>query len=242
MRVALAVAAILIFAQSAFAVPGDPRAVRGTLEWPTTLSGEQFIVVRGDDGRTYYADVSGAQRTSAGSISGRISLLGVEGNQAHEIAAVMVGPGDSALAYATPPATATTQPAPPAPSSLAREAVPAASPSAPAAPAPPVPAAASSANPDYAGATSSSDLSPAGVTTDDLWQVRGKVTAVTPKEFVVETRPGESVRVDVSKLSAWTRETVRAGDEVKLFGVPQKDHRLVANGFIQEVQPGGGSR
>ena len=70
---------------------------------------------------------------------------------------------------------------------------------------------------------------------EDLWQVQGKVMAITPREFVVRTRPGETVRVDVSKLSPWTRDAVRAGDQVKLFGVPQKDRRLVANGFIQEV-------
>jgi len=29
--------------------------------------------------------------------------------------------------------------------------------------------------------------------------------------------------------------SVRAGDRVKLFGIPQQDSRLVANGFIQEV-------
>jgi hypothetical protein len=35
---------------------------------------------------------------------------------------------------------------------------------------------------------------------------------------------------------------VRAGDQVKLFGIPQKDQRLVANGFIQEVPAQGSSR
>src|SRR5437667_34145 len=70
---------------------------------------------------------------------------------------------------------------------------------------------------------------------EDLWQVQGKVASVTPREFVVETKPGQTVRVDVTKLSPWTRDAVRPGDQVKLFGVPQKDRRLVANGFIQEV-------
>jgi hypothetical protein len=40
----------------------------------------------------------------------------------------------------------------------------------------------------------------------------------------------------VSKLSAWTRDSVRPGDRIKLFGVPQKDNRLVANGFIQGAE------
>jgi hypothetical protein len=224
MRLTLAAATLLVLAGPAFAAPGDPRALRGSLEWPASLSAEPFIVVRGDDGRVYYADVSTAQRMNAGSIAGRISVVGVEGNQPHEIAAVVVGAGDSALTFATPtvpsPAEAAT-----GPSSLPRQAIgPAPSAAVPYTPpaAPPVAAV------------------PAPAASEDLWQIRGKVTAVTPREFVVETPAGETVRVDVTKLSSWTRDSVRAGDEVKLFGVPQKDRRLVANGFIQEV-PGRGA-
>src|SRR5690349_9328571 len=120
-----------ILVGSALAAPGDPRAVRGSLEWPATLSAEPFIVVRGDDGHSYYADVSHAQRTATGSISGRISLLGLEGNQPHEIAAVIVGQDDSALAYTAPSAPAATQGAALAPSP---QAVPAAPPAPPAPP------------------------------------------------------------------------------------------------------------
>ena len=231
MKTALIATALIVLAGPALAAPGDPRIVRGTLEWPATLSAEQFIVVRGDDGHSYYADVSSAKRMTPDSITGRISMVGVEGTQPYEIAAVVVGSGDSALVYATPPAPAD---AGPSPSSLAREAVPA--------PASPNPAAAPPAPPAVPRTAAAPEATAATVTTDDFWQIRGKVTAVTPKEFVVETRPGEAVRVDVSKLSAWTHEAVRAGDEVKLFGVPQNDRRLVANGFIQEVQPEGGSR
>jgi len=223
----------LLIAAPAMAAPGDPRAVRGSLEWPASLSAEPFIVVRGEDGRVYYADVSSAKRMSTAAIAGPISLIGIEGNQPHEIAAVVVGPGDSALSFVTasvpPPAVI----APP-PSSLPREtttpmpptAVPSATPPPVAAPPPPAPQVVVAPEPSGG---------------DDLWQVQGKVTAVLPRDFVVETSPGETVRVDVSKLSPWTRQTVRAGDQVKLFGIPQTDERLVANGFIQEVPPRGSS-
>src|SRR5512138_842312 len=157
-----------ILAGSALAAPGDPRAVRGSLEWPATLSAEPFIVVRGDDGRSYYADVSHAQRTAAGSITGRISLLGLEGSQPHEIAAGIVGQDDSALAYTQPAAP----PAPPQPSVTAPPSMTAAA-SPPATP----------------------ETTTVATGTDDLWRVYGKVTAVTAREFVVERRPGETVRV-----------------------------------------------
>ena len=238
MKAAFAAAAVLLLAAPAFAAPGDPRTLRGSLEWPTTLSGEPFAVIRGDDGRTYYADVSGARRMDAGAISGRISVVGVEGNQAHEVAAVVVGSGDSALTFVAPatPAPETV----PTPSSLPQQVATPASPAAaipnmpPAMnmpPATPTPPAIPPANMQQA------NTAPAPREPEELWQIEGKVTAVTTREFVIETRPGESVWVDVSKLSSWTRDTVRPGDQVTLFGVPQQDRRLVANGFIQEVRP-----
>jgi hypothetical protein len=224
MKVALVTATALLIAAPAMAAPGDPRAVRGSLEWPASLSAEPFIVVRGDDGRVYYADVSSAKRMSTGTIVGPISLVGIEGNQPHEIAAVVVGAGDSALTFATPSVPPPAEIAP-APSSLPRQTAP--MPPAAVPPPPPAPQVAAIA-PEPSGG-------------EDLWRVQGKVTAVSPREFVIETSPGETVRVDVSKLSSWTRESVRAGDEVKLFGVPQQDQRLVANGFIQEVPARGRS-
>ena len=232
MKAFLLTAAALLIAAPALAAPGEPRAVRGSLEWPVSLSAEPFIVVRGEDGRVYYADVSSAKRMSTAEIAGPISLIGIEGNQPHEIAAIVVGPGDSALSFVTPSVPPPGVIAPP-PSSLPRDtttippgAVPSATPPPTAAPPPPAPQVAVAPEPSGG---------------DDLWQVQGKVTAVLPREFVVETSPGETVRVDVSKLSPWTRQEVRAGDQVKLFGIPQTDERLVANGFIQEVPPRGSS-
>jgi len=228
MKLAVTAAAGLLLAGPAVAAPGDPRALRGSLEWPASLSAEPFIVVRGDDGRLYYADVSSAQRMNAGSISGRISVVGVEGNQPHEIAAVVIGAGDSALTFVTP-TVPTPAEAAAAPSSLPRQAMtPTPSAAVPYAPPPP-------ARP--------TSVVPGPAASEDLWQIQGKVTAITPREFIVQTRPGEILRVDVSKLSPWTRDAVRVGDQVKLFGVPQNDRRLVANGFIQEApnSPAGAS-
>jgi len=221
MKLALTAVAVLLLAGPALAAPGDPRTVRGTLEWPASLSAEPFVVVRGDDGRLYYADVSSAQRMNAGAISGRISLVGVEGNQPHEVHAVVIGAGDSAQTFVTPTVPTPAEAAAGAPSSLPRQAV-----------APPPPTAVPSTQPP---ASQPTPVIPRPAVGEDLWQVQGKVVSVTPREFVVQTKPGDTVRVDVTKLSPWTRDAVRPGDQVKLFGVPQKDRRLVANGFIQEV-------
>ena len=223
MKAVLTTMIVLLLAGPAMAAPGQPRALRGSLEWPASLSAEPFIVVRADEGRLYYADVSSARRVTAGAIAGPISLVGIEGTQPHEIAAVVVGAGDSALTFATPGTPAPTDQG--TPSSLPRQATT----PAPSAIVPPNPSAVPPAAP----------APPTSAEPEDLWRVQGRVAAVSPREFVVETSPGETVRVDVSKLSAWARESVRAGDQVKLFGVPQKDSRLVANGFIQEVAPRG---
>ena len=252
MKVPLTAVTILMLAGPALAAPGDPRLLRGNLEWPPSLSAEPFIVVRGDDGGVYYADVSRARRMSAATISGAISLVGVEGNQPHEVAAVVVGPGDSALTFVAPPVPA--QPdAPPPPASLPRQTVaPPATAVAPTAPPGAVtnPPAAAVPNPPVgvvppaAVVPNAPPPPPAEEATgpEDLWRVSGTVTAVTVREFAVETRPGETVWIDVSRLSEWTRDAVRPGDQVKLFGIPQKDDRLVANGFIQEVPPRNGAR
>jgi hypothetical protein len=224
MKLALTAVAVLLLAGPALAAPGDPRTVRGALEWPASLSAEPFVVVRGDDGRMYYADVSSAQRMNAGAISGRVSLVGVEGNQPHEVHAVVIGAGDSALTFVTPTVPTPAEVAAGAPSSFPRQAM-----------TPPPGAVASTQPPAQPPAARPTPMVPRPAVGEDLWQVQGKVTSVTPREFVVETKPGETVRVDVTKLSPWTRDAVRPGDQVKLFGVPQKDRRLVANGFIQEV-------
>jgi len=227
MKAVFAAASVLVLAAPAMAAPGDPHTLRGNLEWPAALSAEPFIVVRGDDGRVYYADVSGARRMTQGTIAGHVSLTGIEGNHPYEIAAVAVGAGDSALTVA--PATAPPVAVAP-PSTLPREA---ANPIPPAE-VPPTPSAAAPTPP--AAPQAAPEGRPAG--REDLWQIQGEVVSVSPQEFVVTTRSGETVHVDVTKLSRGTREAVQAGDRVQLFGLSQKDDRLVASGFVQEVPPG----
>ena len=240
MKVVVLTATALLIAAPALGAPGDPRALRGSLEWPATLSAEPFIIVRGDDGRVYYADVSTAKRMSPGAIAGPISLVGIESNQPHEIAAVVVGAGDSAFAFMTPSVPPPAQIAPP-PSSLPpwRTATPMPAGAVP--PPPTVPPVTAPWAPP--AATQVAAVAREMSSGDDLWRIQGKVTAASPGELVVEASPVETVRVDVSKLSSWTWQSARAGDEVKLFGIPQKDQRRVANGFLQEVPaPGSSSR
>jgi hypothetical protein len=181
----LTLASLLLLTEIAAAAPGDPRLLKGTLEWPATLAMESIAVIRGDDGVLYYVDASTAERLGA-PITGRVSVVGIEGMKAQELSAVIIGGGDSAL------------------TSLETPSIPG----------------------DVAA-------SPRTDSSDDLWRVQGKVRAVTIADIIVETPQGQSVRVDASKLSPWTRQTLRPGDEVKLYGVPQADRRLVANGFIQ---------
>ena len=181
----LTLASLLLLTEVAAAAPGDPRLLKGTLEWPATLSTEPIAVVRGDDGALYYVEASSAERLGA-PITGRVSVVAIEGMKPQELSAVVIGSGDSALAPIQ---------APSAPGDIA--------------------------------------ASPRTDSSDDLGRVQGKVRGVTIADIIVEKPDGQSIRVDASKLSPWTRQTVRPGDEVKLYGVPQADRRLVANGFIQ---------
>jgi hypothetical protein len=183
----LALTVVALLADLAVAAPGDPRALKGTLEWPSTLSAEPIAVVRGDDGGLYYVDVSTAERRGT-PITGQISLIGIEGIKPQELSAVLIGAGDSALAGLGSPRLS-----------------------------PQIEVAAS----------------PRTDSVDDLWRIQGKVRAVSAGDIIVETSQGQNVRVDASKLSQWTTQTLRLGDEVKLYGTPQSDNRLVANGFIQ---------
>jgi hypothetical protein len=148
----LAMIAILLAAfltSPALAAPGDPRFVQGTLEWPSTLTREPVIIVRGDDGHAYYCDVTDAVRHRAEGlrVGGRVSVLGLEAARSHELTSIVIGTGDAAsLARALsqnlvrPPAPA---PAPPPPVAATPPPPPAAvQPPAPEKPATPPPAAA----------------------------------------------------------------------------------------------------
>ena len=57
-RVLILVVAILALSSgAAVAAPGEPRVVQGTLEWPSAVSSQPFVVIRGDDGRCGSSDV-----------------------------------------------------------------------------------------------------------------------------------------------------------------------------------------
>ena len=161
---AIALIFSVVLTTPALGGPGDPRLIQGKLEWPATVSGsEPFIVLRGDDGRMYYADVVAAQRYVQGTLTAGTptALLGLESIKPHEIIAVALGTGDAAalslsLAQATPTASVTA-PSPPAatPSGASAPAAPSAAsaPSAPSAASAPSPAPAAS-TPSPAATTS----------------------------------------------------------------------------------------
>lgn len=99
-----ALALVTLLAGNALAAPGEPRVVQGTLEWPASLSAEPFVVVRGEDWRLYYVDVSAVQRRVPGAVTAgsRVAVVGVEGSRPHEVAAVAFGPGDATTLGLTP--------------------------------------------------------------------------------------------------------------------------------------------
>jgi hypothetical protein len=114
MKRSLIVMALIAFsAGPALAAPGDPRIVQGTLEWPATVTTESFVVIRSDEGRTYYADLATAQRRTPGPLTAgsRVSLLGIERSRPYELTAMVIGTGDAASLGLAPSFT----PSPPAP-------------------------------------------------------------------------------------------------------------------------------
>lgn len=73
---------------------------------------------------------------------------------------------------------------------------------------------------------------------EPLWRLRGTVQSVSGPSLVLRTSDGSTHTVDVSNLSRATRQTLRPGDEISLYGVPQNHRRLVATGFVQtEAMP-----
>ena len=97
-RVIILVVAILVLSSgAALAAPGEPRVVQGSLEWPSAVSSQPFVVIRGDDGRVYYADIGSAQRRTPGQLAAgtRVAVLGIEGARPYEIAVIAIGAGDA---------------------------------------------------------------------------------------------------------------------------------------------------
>jgi hypothetical protein len=215
----------LVVAAPALGGPGDPRLLQGKLEWPTApSSSEPFIVLRGDDGQVYYADVTAAQRYVQGALSAgsQTALLGLEGLKPHEIVAVALGSGDTAalsLAIAqgapTPPATAAS-PASPTPAAAA----PSASAGAPAAATPPARREEARAAPGEEG----------------RWvTLRGSVYGVAGQNLFVKRDDGRVVVVDITKLEPTVARGLKPGSSVSIVAVPV-GNKFQATG-IMEAEP-----
>jgi hypothetical protein len=204
--------------------PGDPRLIQGTLEWPAALSGgEPFIVLRGDDGRVYYADVMAAQRRVQGALSAgsQIAILGLEGTRPYEVLAVALGSGDAAaLSLALAQATATTPPTPAPPSSTPPAAV--VPPAPPAAPAPAPPARLEEGRPARGEEARSVIL-------------RGSVYGVTGQNLFIKRDDSTVVVVDISKLAPST-SLLRPGSPVAVLAIPV-GNKFLATG-LAETQMG----
>lgn len=97
MRVLAGLALVLLVSPGASAAPGDPRVIVGVVEWPASLGAEPFAVLRGDDGRLYYADVGTAHRHGAAEVHAgdRVAVAGVEGLRPHELLATLIAADDA---------------------------------------------------------------------------------------------------------------------------------------------------
>jgi hypothetical protein len=251
----IALALSIVLAAPAFGGPGDPRLVQGKLEWPATLTGgEPFIVLRGDDGRVYYADVMAAQRYVQGSLSagGHAALLGLEGIKPHEILGVALGSGDmAALSLALAQPTSTPSPATPPPvATTAPPPVTAAPPVATTAPPPataaPPPATAAVAPP---AATAPPVITPAPgpdngrswPRTDSRWvTLRGKVHGLAGQNLFLRKDDGGVVAIDIAKLNPTAAERLRLGSSVAIVVVPFAN-KYEATGLI-EAEPAKSAR
>jgi hypothetical protein len=198
--------------------PGDAVAVRGTLAWPAILANEPFLVLRGDNGAFYYADVTAAQRrgTVALRAGSRIALVGTEGARPHELTVTALGPDDSAVSAAPPiaaPAPSTPTPSP-APSSSVS----------------PVPGEAASPRTDSVAPPPAIEPPTSAA---PLERVRGTAQSVSGHTLVVRRDDGQRVNIDVSRLDGTVARDVRAGDVVTVFGTAEAGKPFTAVGFVR---------
>jgi hypothetical protein len=214
-----------VVAAPALGGPGDPRLLQGKLEWPTALSGsEPFIVLRGDDGRVYYADVVGAQRYVQGALSAgsQIALLGLEGTKPHEVVAVALGSGDTAalsLAIAqSPPTTSLTAASPPSPTP------------------PGVPPSSSGAAPAAATPPARREEGRPSPGDEGRWvTVRGSVYGIAGQNLFIKKDDGRVVMVDIAKLDPATAQRLKPGSSVAIVVVPV-GNKFQATGLM-ETEP-----
>jgi hypothetical protein len=219
---AVALALGVVLAGRALAAPGDPRLIQGTLEWPPTLSGsELFVVLRGDDGRTYYADVMAAQRHVQGPVTAgsRMTLLGLEGTKSHEIVAVALGSGEAA-ALSLALAQATSAAPPPTPST----------PPAAAAPPPGTPASAPAGTPASAPPARREEGGPARADEGRSVTLRGNVYGIAGSTLFLKKDDGQVAVIDLSKLDPGTASRLRPGSPAAVIAIPI-GNKFQARGF-----------
>lgn len=206
-----------VFTSFAHSAPGEPRLVQGVLEWPARLTAEPFVVVHTEDGRWYYAEIKAAKHLESAPLTSgmRVSILGTEAKNPHEINAIALGSGDAAaLAMAlmplVGPTAAAMAPAPP---------VRAPQPTAPDAPPP--------ARPPSEGTTPS----PGSPDSPRMAELRGTAKIVAGNWAVVQAADGQIVLVDLSALSSGA-SSLKAGSSIAVYGTPG-DQKFQAMGLIQ---------
>jgi len=240
--IVLTLSVVLATPSLAASGPGDPRLIQGTLEWPAALSGgESFIVLRGDDGRVYYADVAAAQRRVQGALSAgsQIAILGLEGTRPYEVLAVALGSGDAAaLSLALAQATPTAPPTPPAPASTPTPSpqppTPSSQPSTPPTAVVPPPPAASAPVPP-----ARPEEGPTRGSEGRAVTLRGSVYGVAGQNLFVRRDDGSLVVVDISRLGASTVQQLRPGSPVAVVAIPV-GNKYLATGFTEtQMGPSG---
>ena len=247
MLIAILLGAVLTIPVSA--APGDPRLVQGTLEWPATLTREPVIIVRGDDGRVYFCDVTDVRQRADGlRAGGRVSVLGLEAARPHELTTIVIAAASAPPTPAAAPEPSTAPTPPP---------VPAAAPPPSAAPTVVIMAPSSHATAPNPGAepTPAPTIVPATVTGPGVapppparrvtppaapaaggrgqWsRLDGMVEAVTGSTLTLKMDDGAVAYVDISQLSPNVAQVLRQGTAVSVFGYPL-GQKFEAAGYIQ---------
>lgn len=225
----------------AFAAPGDPRLVQGTLEWPATLTREPVVIVRGDDGRVYLCDVTDVRHRADGlRAGGRVSVLGLEAARPHELTTIVIAAASAPPTPAAAPEPSTAPTPPPsaaptvvimAPSSHATAPTPGAGP----APVPTIVPATATTGPAMAPPPARRVTPPAPPAAGGRSQwsrLDGMVEAVAGSTLTLKMDDGAVAYVDISQLSPNVAQVLRQGTVISVFGYPL-EQKFEAAGYIQ---------
>lgn len=95
------IAARLFLPASAVAAPNDFRVISGTLLHPGTLgAGVTALVLKGDDGTVYYADLRAVSGVPVLERGATVTLVGFEGARPDQLAIQVIYPADVAAVAA----------------------------------------------------------------------------------------------------------------------------------------------